>query len=70
VVGTDSILGEWLEAHADDPLVKRAWMLAEGKGSAEDKSYHLQELICMCKGISQPLPYDKLKREGVLEEKA
>jgi hypothetical protein len=62
VVGTDSILGEWLEAHADDPLVKRAWLLAEGKGTAEDKSDHLQELIRMVKGT---LPYDKTKREEV-----
>lgn len=68
MVGTDSILGEWLEAHADDPLVKRAWLLAEGKGSVEDKHDHLQELVRMCKGIAQPLPYDKTKREEVLEE--
>jgi hypothetical protein len=66
VVGTDSILGEWLEAHADDPLVKRAWLLAEGKGSTEDKHDLLQDLIKMVKGA--PLPYDKTGREEVLEE--
>jgi hypothetical protein len=67
VIGTDSILGECLEAHADDPLVKRAWLLAEGKGSMQDKSDHLQALIQMVKG-TQPLPYDKTRREEVLEE--
>ena len=50
MVGTDSILGEWLEAHADDPLVKRAWLLAEGKGSTEDKHDLLQDLIKMVNG--------------------
>jgi hypothetical protein len=61
VVGTDSILGEWLEAHADAPLVKRAWLLAEGKGSVEDKRDHLQDLIKLAKGIATQLPYDPAK---------
>jgi hypothetical protein len=50
-------------------LVKRAHLLAAGKGSAEDKSDHLQELIQRVKGIQRPLPYDKTRREQeVLEE--
>lgn len=60
---------QWLDEHADDALVKRAMLLAQGKGSAEDKSDHLQELIRMVKGMSKPLPYDKSRREEeVLEE--
>jgi hypothetical protein len=43
-------------------------LFAEGRGSDEDKSDHLQELIRMCKGIATKLPYDPAKREEVLEE--
>jgi hypothetical protein len=59
----DEVMGLWIETHASDPLVKRAWLLAEGKGSVEDKSEHLQELIRLARGIATPLPYDPARRE-------
>jgi hypothetical protein len=55
-------LAKWTEEHAEDPVVKRAWLLAEGKGSREDKHDLLQDLIRMAKGIATPLPYDPLER--------
>jgi hypothetical protein len=62
----DDRLDAWLAEHADDPLVKRARLLAEGKGSAEDKSEHIRALANLARGIaSRPLPYDKTRREEV-----
>jgi hypothetical protein len=48
-------------------LMKRAMLFAEGKGTAEDKSDHLQDLIRMVKGIGTPLPYDKARRHLLTE---
>jgi hypothetical protein len=48
----------WLEAHAADPIVKRAHLLARGKGSREDKRDHLADLMKLANRIATPLPYD------------
>lgn len=56
-IGLDDIAA-WLKAHAEDPLVKRAHLLAQGRGSLEDKRDHLEALIRMAKGTATPLPYD------------
>jgi len=74
-------IAKWTEEHAEDPIMKRAMLLAEGKGSREDKHDHLQDLIRLAKGITKPLPYDKAvraspkanihdPREDALEEEA
>jgi hypothetical protein len=54
--------GAWLEAHAHDPLVKRAHLLAAGLGSIEDKRDHLQDLMKLANRIATPLPYDPRSR--------
>lgn len=46
----------WLKAHADDPLVKRAYLLAQGLGSLEDKRDHLQSLPPWKRGTSSAWP--------------
>jgi hypothetical protein len=43
-------------------------LLAEDKGTTEDKCDHLEALIRMAKGIATKLPYDPARREDVLEE--
>ena len=55
----DPAVVDWLEAHAHDPVVKRAWLLANGLGTLQDKRDHIQDLISMTRGITTPLPYDK-----------
>jgi hypothetical protein len=55
-------LERWLEAHAEDPLVKRAHLLAAGLGSIEDKRDHLQDLMKLANRIATPLPYDPGRR--------
>lgn len=57
--GIDPAVVDWLEAHANDPVVKRAWLLANGLGTLQDKRDHIQDLISMTRGITTPLPYDK-----------
>jgi hypothetical protein len=48
----EGLLGSWLEEHAEEPIVKRAWLLAEGKGDAQDKREHLQELKRLALGTA------------------
>jgi hypothetical protein len=49
-------------------LMARAMLFAEGKGTREDKSEHLQALARLARGIATPLPYDKAKREKLVAE--
>lgn len=56
-------MDKWLDDHKDDALVKRAWLLADGKGDDMDLSEHLQDLSVMLKEAIKPLPYDKSRRE-------
>jgi hypothetical protein len=58
----DEHLAKYVEEHADEPIMKRAWLLAEGKGTAQDKRDHLQDLKAMVRGIATPLPYDPATR--------
>jgi hypothetical protein len=52
----DEHIAKYVEDHYDDPIMKRAMLLAEGKGSAEDKRDHLQDLIRMARGYQRPCP--------------
>jgi hypothetical protein len=61
----EPVLQRWLDAHAEEPIVKRAYLLAAGLGDEQDKRDHIQDLIRMVKGIATPLPYDKARREDV-----
>lgn len=42
---------KWLDDHQDDDIVKRAWLLARGRGDRMDMSEHLQDLITMAEKI-------------------
>jgi hypothetical protein len=57
-----SAVQDWLEAHAGDPLVKRAYLLARGLGSIEDKRDFLEDLMKLARGMATPLPYDPRRR--------
>jgi hypothetical protein len=57
--GIDPAVVDWLEAHANNPVVKRAWLLANGLGTLQDKRDHIQDLKAQILGIAIPLPYDK-----------
>ena len=52
--GIDPAVVDWLEAHANDPVVKRTWLLANGLGTLQDKRDHIQDLISMTRGITTP----------------
>jgi hypothetical protein len=60
-------IAAWLERHAEEPLVKRAWLLAEGKGDVADKRDHLHDLMKLARGIGRcganALPYDPRRRD-------
>jgi hypothetical protein len=51
---------EYMRDHADDPLMMRAWLLARGKGSKEDKHDHIRDLI---RTLDPAADADKEKRE-------
>jgi hypothetical protein len=46
----DPAMVDWLEAHADEPIAKRAWLLASGLGDKQDKLDHIQDLIQRLRG--------------------